>query len=240
MQHQDSPAPTPATAPQLAAIGARAAGLVDRQQRVGLGSGRAAEAFVRALGQRVRQEQLDIVGLPTSLRTEALAREVGIPLGNLEQIEALDIAVDGADEIDPSLNLVKGGGGNLLREKIIARLAERLVIVAGGEKLVDHLGQRFPLFVEVIAFAAPVIIRVLEKLGATVSVRRAANGGIFLTDNGNPLLHARFPAPGFPPDAAALDRQLHDTPGVVETGLFLHMAQTVIIAHADGRIEQRP
>lgn len=227
----------PATAQQLSAIATMAAAMVQHQHRVGLGSGRAAEAFVQALGKRVSEEGLCIVGVPTSLRTEQLARDVGISIGSLQDVVRLDIAVDGADEIDPSLNLMKGGGGNLLREKVIARQADRLVIVAGGEKIVDYLGQRFPVFVEVVAFAAPVVTRLLTGIGAAVTLRRAADGNVFLTDNGNPLLHAKFTAPRT--DLASVDALLHRTPGVIETGLFFNMASEALIAHADGRIEHR-
>jgi ribose 5-phosphate isomerase A len=224
---------------QLQHLGQQAALRITSGMRVGLGSGRAAEAFVRALGARIKHEHLEIIGIPTSRATEAVAREVGIPLGDLETVTALDIAVDGADEVDTHLQLIKGGGGHLLREKVIASMARQLIILVGFEKVVAHLGQVFPVFVEVVDFALPVVQRRLTALGATVSVRLNAAGAWHRTDNGNPLLHAQFPAPGYITDAVKLDAVLHTIPGVLETGLFINLTDTVMIANADGSISTR-
>lgn len=225
---------------QLDQVGRRAAELVTSGNRVGLGSGRAALAFVRALGQRVRHEHLSIVGLPTSLLTEKVARESGIPVQNLEEVEALDIAIDGADEVDPQMNLIKGGGGNLTREKVIESIARRLVIVVGQEKVVDQLGTNFPVFVEVIEFARPAVVRALKAMGGEVTQRRMPDGTPFLTDNHNPYLHVRFgPPPHHLADPAAIEKKLRTLPGVVETGLFIGMAHEVLIARFDGTIEHR-
>ena len=187
---------------------------------------------------------MSIVGIATSLLTEQVARDAGIPLATLEQIETLDIAVDGADEVDPHFNLIKGGGGNLAREKVTESIAKRLIIVVGEEKLVQQLGTSFPVFIECIDFAKPVILRKLSAMGASVIERKNPDGSPFLTDNGNPYLEAKFHTHGpgssaLIQDPAALDRTLHAIPGILDTGLFIHMADEILIAHATGQIEHR-
>jgi len=239
------PTPRKASPEQLEKLGEHAASLVKTGDRVGLGSGRAALAFVRALGRRVREENVGIIGVPTSVLTEQVAREAGIPLATLAQTDVLVIAIDGADEIDSHFNLIKGGGGNLAREKVVESIANRLIIVVGEEKIVQHLGTSFPIFIELIEFSLPVVIRRLQEMGASVTQRTNSDGTPFITDNGNPYLEARFHSPPSTggstliPDPAALDRQLHNIPGIVETGLFIHMADEILIAYADGRIEHR-
>ena len=171
---------------QLAAIGKLASELVNDGDRVGLGSGRAALSFVRELGVRV-EAGLNITGVPTSIATENLALELGIPLAKLDDVEEIDIAVDGADEVAPGLALSKGGGGNLLREKITESIAKRLVIVVGEEKVVPRLGTNFPVFMEVIEFGRAAITRRLVEMGASVTQRMAAESP-FLTDDGNPYI----------------------------------------------------
>ncbi|HVX86171.1 MAG TPA: ribose-5-phosphate isomerase RpiA [Phycisphaerae bacterium] len=225
-----------ATVEQLERLGQAASRRVEAGQRVGLGSGKAALAFVRALGERVRGEGLKIVGVPTSVLTERVAREAGIEVATLEEVAHLDIAIDGADEVDPALNVIKGGGGNLLREKVVESLAAHLIIVVGEEKLVETLGTKFPVFVEVVEFARPVLVRQISAMGATVTQRMAADGKAFLTDNGNPYLHCRFP-PGLLGDPAAVDTQLRALAGVVGTGLFVGMAAEAMVARFDGGIE---
>jgi len=226
-----------ATPDQLQHIGALAAALVNPGDRVGLGSGRAALAFVRALGKRVREENLRITSVSTSLLTEKVAVEAGITLSSLMQVDQLDIAVDGADEVDPDLNLIKGGGGNLTREKVVESIAKKLVIVVGQEKIVEHLGTYFPVSVEVIEFALPVVIRRIQAMGGIVEQRKNADGSIFLTDNNNPYLHVRFgPPPHHLANPAELDRVLRLIPGVVETGLFVGMASEAIVAQFDGTV----
>ena len=222
-------------------IGQAAAAIVKHGDRVGLGSGRAALAFVRALGKRVADEKLDVLGVATSLLTEKVARDLGIPLATLDQVAFIDLAVDGADEVDPYLNLLKGGGGNLTREKVVAAIAKRFVIVVGEEKIVPKLGTNLPVFVEVIEFALPVVARKLAALGAQVTQRKNPDGSPFLTDNANPYLHCAF-AGGRERslhDPAALEQVLRTLPGVVETGLFIAMAHEVLIARFDGTIERR-
>lgn len=228
-----------ATDRQLEHIGRIAAGRIKPGQIVGLGSGKAALAFVRALAERVRTEGLKINGVPTSELTASVARDGGIPLSTLDTVERIDIDVDGADEVTPQLNLLKGGGGNLLREKVIASISTTLIIVVGEEKLTPRLGERFPIFVEVVQFALPTVQRRLKAMGAvSADPRRDKNGGIFLTDNGNPLLHARFP-PDHPcmQNLAALDGAIHAIPGAVETGLFAGYASEAIVAMLDGSVE---
>jgi ribose 5-phosphate isomerase A len=226
---------------QLEKIGIVAAGLVRAGDRVGLGSGKAALAFVRALGVRVRTEGLKVTGVPTSLLTEQVARESGIPLATLAEVDALDVAIDGADEVDPEFNCIKGGGGNLAREKVIESIAKRFVLVVGEEKIVDKLGTSFPIFIEIIEFARHTVIRKLEAMGAKVAQRMNKDGSPFITDNGNPYLEPKFYRNGSTliDDPVALDGALHAIPGIVETGLFIGMADEVIVAYADGRIEHK-
>ncbi len=174
--------PNPATPEQLTQIGHAAAQLIEPGQTVGLGSGRASHAFVRALAARLAREKFSILGIPTSNSTEKLARELGIPLGSLETISTVDIAVDGADEVTPDFDLLKGGGGDLLREKVVASISRRFVIVVGHEKLVPCLGDKFPVFIEVVAFALPVVVRHLQTLGGQAAPRLTPDGKLFLTD----------------------------------------------------------
>lgn len=205
--------------------------------RVGLGSGRAARAFVTALGQRVRQEGLKITGVPTSEETAALARKEGVPLLSLAEAGTLDLAVDGADEVDPHLDLIKGYGHALVREKIVAASSRRLVILVGAEKLVQQLGARGRLPVEVIPFALPLCERRLVELGC-VPVPYRQGDNLFVTDNGNHILDCRI---GPLADPARLEMDLRAIPGIVGTGLFLGMAETVLVGdtHDWRLIEER-
>jgi ribose 5-phosphate isomerase A len=191
---------------------------------VGLGTGRAATGFVRALGQRVAAG-LDVRGVATSEATATLARELGIKLVTLEDVEALDIAVDGADEVDPRGDLIKGYGGALVREKIVAMAARRFVVLAGAEKLVPVLGSRGRLPLEVVPFAAGFCQRRLERLGYPAEVRQSA-GQPLTTDNGNLVLDCRV---GPIADPRGLDAALRAIPGVVGTGLFVGMGPTVLV-----------
>jgi ribose 5-phosphate isomerase A len=197
---------------------------------VGLGTGSTADLAVQHLGEMV-QKGLRITGVPTSLRTEQLARKVGIPLASLDDVEAIDVTIDGADEVDPRLDLIKGLGGALLREKVVASITRRQVIVVDPSKIVDRLGTRSPLPVEVLPFGAMVVKRRLAAKGLSADVRHK-EGKPFVTDNGNLVLDVRFehgiPAP------ATLERDLNNLPGVVENGLFLNMTWKVIVGNADG------
>ena len=208
---------------QLAALAGRALSFVRDDTAVGLGSGRAATAFVKALGERVAQG-LRIKGVPTSDATAALARSMGISLVGLEAGD-LDVDVDGADEVAPNLDLIKGWGGALVRERIVAMAARRRVILVDREKLVDHLGQRGRLPVEVIPFAKAFCQRRLTALGCRPTVR-LADGRPFVTDNWNLILDCAVDPID---DPRALERAIHAIPGVVDTGLFLDVADTVLV-----------
>ena len=201
---------------------------------VGLGSGSTAEYAVRLLGERV-QAGLKIRGIPTSQRTTELAQSVGIPLTTLEKFQEIDVTIDGADEIDPELQLIKGGGGALLREKIVASASKRMVVIADSSKWVQILG-KFPLPVEVIAFAEPLLSKKIAALGASVKLRQYAYGNPFVTDEGHHILDCHF---GEIPDPRALAHQLNAMPGVVEHGLFVDMATIALIGKGDDVVEFR-
>ncbi len=207
----------------LAALAGRALSFVRDDTLVGLGSGRAATAFVKALGERVAQG-LRIKGVPTSDATAALARSMGISLAGLEAGD-LDVDVDGADEVAPNLDLIKGWGGALVRERIVAMAARRRVILVDREKLVDHLGQRGRLPVEVIPFAKAFCQWRLAALGCGPTVR-LADCHPFVTDNWNVILDCAVDPID---DPRALERAIHAIPGVVDTGLFLDVADTVLV-----------
>lgn len=201
-----------------------AASLVEDGAIVGLGTGRAASMFVRALADRVH-DGLRVRGVPTSTSTERLARELSIPLASLDEVEAIDVDVDGADEVDPHMTLIKGHGGALVRERVVATLARRFVILVGEEKIVPYLGAHMAVPVEVVPFAVPAVRRGLEALGAAVELRRG-DEGTFVSDNGNPILDARFDRIA---DAAELERRIDEIPGVVDCGLFVGMADLVLV-----------
>lgn len=201
---------------------------------VGLGTGSTVDWAVKHLGERVKQG-LRIRGVPTSLRTEKLAREVGIPLVELDEVEEIDVTIDGADEVDPKLELIKGLGGALLREKIVASLTQRQIIVVDPSKLVDKLGTKSPLPVEVLPFGAKVVERRLVKLGMKPTLR-VKDGKPVVTDNGNLVLDVRF-ADGIGAPAK-LESELNNIPGVVENGLFLGITWRVVVGEADGKIRE--
>jgi len=204
--------------------GRAAAKLVRDGDVVGLGTGSTAYFAVVALGERVKAG-LKIRGIPTSVATEELARKLGIPLTTLDEHPAIDITIDGADEIDPRLNLIKGGGGALLREKVVASVTKKMVVVADSGKLVPALG-KFPLPVEIIPFARPVVESKLMSLGATPKLRLKADGQPYVTDNGNHILDASFGKIADPP---AMARSLSETAGVVEHGLFIGLASIALV-----------
>lgn len=192
---------------------------------VGLGTGTTSAYAVRALAERMR-DGLKIRGIPTSVKTQELATILNIPLTTLDETQQIDVTIDGADEFDPQLNLIKGGGGALLREKIIASASKQVVIIADSLKRVPMLG-KFPLPVEVIPFAQALIAKRITALGASVKVRLDSRGNTFITDEGHHLLDCSF---GQIPDPPALARTLSDMPGVVEHGLFIGMADVVLVA----------
>jgi ribose 5-phosphate isomerase A len=207
-----------------AALAAEAMRFVSSGQVIGLGTGQAATAFVRALGQRVGGG-LDVRGVPTSEATAAVARQLGIKLVTLDDVDAVDVAVDGADEVDPRADLIKGYGAALLRERVVASVARRFVILVGTEKLVPALGSRGRLPVEVVPFAAGACRRRLTALGYPADIR-LADGRPVITDNGNLLLDCRV---GPLTDSRAVETAVRAIPGVAATGLFLDMRPTVFV-----------
>src|SRR5262245_31047366 len=204
----------------------RALELVPNGSRIGLGSGRAAQAFIKALGERIRSGRLRVHGVPTSEETARLARQEGISLLTLAEAGILELTVDGADEVDPNLDLIKGYGRALVREKVVAASSRRLVILVGEEKLVPKLGTRGKLPVEVIPFALPLCERRLGELGCRPVPYVLRDGSLFVTDNGNHILDCQLDPI---PDARRLELDIRAIPGVVGTGLFLEMADTVLV-----------
>jgi ribose 5-phosphate isomerase A len=205
-----------------------AAELIERDMIVGLGTGRAAAMFVHALARRVR-DGLSVRGIPTSVKTAQLAEELAIPLTSLDEVRTIDIDVDGADEVDPDLNLIKGHGGALLRERVVASISKVFVVIVGTEKLVPHLGAKMSVPVEVVPFAVPVAREALRELGADVQLRIAEHAP-FVSDNGNHILDARFEDIG---DGGALERRIDEIPGVVDSGLFIGMADRALVHEGD-------
>jgi ribose 5-phosphate isomerase A len=199
---------------------------------LGLGTGSTAVHMLRVLAEALRDGRLrDVVGVPTSDAIGALAQQLGVPIATLDERPRLDLALDGADEIDPALNLIKGLGGALLREKIVETSADRFIVLADETKLVAQLGTRVPLPVEVVQFGLPLATRRLSELGGTPSLRRAADGSLFRTDEGNVILDCRFPGIA---DSAALNAAINAIPSVVEHGLFVGMATVALVVGAAG------
>ena len=212
-----------------------AVSLIENKMKVGLGTGSTATFAVLALGKRVR-EGLKVHGVPTSESTRKLAQQEGVPLLSFDDVERLDLCFDGADEADPQLNLTKGGGGALLREKVVAYASERFFCIVDDGKLVDRL-HAFPLPVEIVPFAVKVVERALVRLGAQATLRQR-DGKTYVTDNGLWILDCRFPPIEDPPTLA---RALSSIPGIAEHGLFCGMVHTMIAGTADGvRVIERP
>ncbi len=219
----------------------RATDYVEDGMRVGLGTGSTAAWLVRCLGEMVRKEGLKIKGVPTSTRTAMLAREVGIEVISLDEARWLDVTIDGADEFDGDLNLIKEGGGALLQEKIVATASDQMVVIADAGKEVENLGA-FPLPIEVIPFGWQTTQTLVEEtlismdvLGRTSSLRM--NGETpFMTDEGNHILDLHLKRIGNPRQLALV---LNQMPGVVENGLFIDICDSVIVGYGDGRVETR-
>jgi ribose 5-phosphate isomerase A len=213
------------------AAAVHAADLVASGMVVGLGTGSTTQFALERLGERVLAGELkDIVGIPSSVRTEEIARGLGIPLTDFEAHPAIDLTIDGADEVDPALNLIKGGGGALLREKVLAQATRRNVIIVDESKLAPRLGTRWALPVEVVPFAAATEKRYLESVGARVTLR-TRDGRPVATDQGNVLLDAAF---GPMDDPGGIAERLDRRAGIVEHGLFLGLAHDVIVAGREG------
>src|SRR6201988_5120530 len=203
-------------------------------QVVGLGTGSTATYFIKLLGEPVKNG-LRVRGIPTSVRSRELAESLGIPLTTLDECQEIAVTVDGADEGDPELRLIKGGGGALLREKIVASATKQMVVVADASKQVQRLG-KFPLPVEGIKFAQALVAKRISALGAAVQLRTGADGKPFVPDENNHILDCRF---GEIQDPVALARQLSDMPGVVEHGLFIGLASVVLLARGSEIVELR-
>jgi ribose 5-phosphate isomerase A len=218
------------------AAGREAVRLVEDGMRVGLGTGSTVHFSILRLAERIRKESLHVRCVPTSLDTEQKARALGIPLVGLDEVGELDLTIDGADEIDARFDMIKGGGGALLREKVVASISRREAIVVGANKLVTLLGTTFPLPVEVVPFALASVARALARLGCTPTPR-LESGKPRMTDNGNAILDCRFQR-GIQ-DAAELEKRIDAIPGVVESGLFVGLAHVLFIGREDGTCEVR-
>ena len=221
---------------------ARALEHVRDGMRLGLGTGSTAKHFVDLLGERVRAG-LNVIGVPTSEATRADAIRCGIPLTTLDDVDRLDLTVDGADEVDPSLNLIKGGGGALLREKIVAAASDRMIVIADDSKWVDVLG-RFPLPIEAVPFGLAATQRAISRafaqsgVSGQMVVRSDKDGHVFVTEGGHCIVDAHL---GTIKDAPLLAGLLSKIPGVVEHGLFIGLASMAILAGTAGiRIVARP
>jgi ribose 5-phosphate isomerase A len=220
---------------------ARALDYVQGGMKLGLGTGSTAKHFVELLGARVR-DGLDVVGVPTSETTRNDAIRCGIRLTTLDEIDRLDLTVDGADEVDPSLDLIKGGGGALLREKIVAAASDRMIVIADDSKWVETLG-RFPLPIEVVPFGLGATRRAIEKsfadcgISGQLVMRKGQDGHVFVTDGGHWIVDAHV---GRIPDAPRLAQSLRPIPGVVEHGLFIGLASVAMLAGSQGiRVVER-
>ena len=218
----------PADEASLEALGRYALRYVKPGQTLGLGTGHAASAFIRALGA----SGIRVRGVPTSKASDELARSVGIPIVTLAEAGKIDVDIDGADAVDPRLNMIKGYGGALVREKIVAASSRRFVVLVGYEKIVKWLGERGPLPVEVIPFGLSLVTAKIKAMGMTPQVREK-DGQKYITDNGNLILDCAVKKIANP---ARLDRELLAIPGVVGTGLFIAMADLVLVAQSSGKI----
>lgn len=216
-----------------------AAQMVDDGMVLGLGTGSTVYHVLKELSERIRKNDLDIMGVPTSTGTKTLAEKLGIPLTTLEETPDPDMDIDGADEVDQDLNLIKGGGGALVREKIVAKAAHLFVVVVDETKLSKTLGQKSPVPVETIPFALPVVAHEVTVIGGSSQIRRKKDGsGIFITDNGNFILDCTF---GPISDPAMLEGKLKSINGVVDSGIFSGMADLVIVGNEAGsRTIRRP
>lgn len=217
-------------------VGIQAASMVEYGMIVGLGTGSTAAFAIEELGRRVREEELSIIGVPTSFSASMLARQHGIKVRTLDDVDGIDIAIDGADEVDPAKNLIKGGGAAHTREKVIDYLAELFVVVVDESKLVQRLGETFPVPVEVIPMAVSPALRAFERLGGKPVVRLAEKkDGPVITDQGNFVVDVHIDPIE---DPAAMETTLNRIPGVVENGIFTSAADIVLVGLSDGEVRQ--
>jgi len=220
-------------------VGKAAAALVKSGTIVGLGTGSTTAYAIEYLGKRLQSGELkDIQGIPTSFQAEVLAKQYGIPLTTLDAVDHIDIAIDGADEVDPQKNLIKGGGAAHTREKIVDALAAQFVVVVDGNKLVDRLGSTFLLPVEVIPMAITPVMRAIEKLGGKPELRMGIKkAGPVITDQGNMVIDVKFDSIDNP---AELEKTLNNIPGVLENGLFVGVADLILVGEVkDGQATVR-
>ncbi|GMK41278.1 ribose-5-phosphate isomerase A [Paenibacillus sp. CCS19] len=207
----------------------KAVELIQNGMTVGLGTGSTAYWAIHRIAERIKEEGLQLKAVSSSKNSEELALQLGIPIIPFAEVESIDMTIDGADEVDRDNHLIKGGGGALLREKIIASNSKRFVVIVDESKLVKTLG-KFPLPIEIVPFAAELTIRRLEQLGCKPVIRKAEQS-TFVTDNGNWIVDCHFDEIASP---GALGDRIKTIPGVVEHGLFIQMAHTVVVGHADG------
>ncbi len=216
-------------------VGRIAANRVQSGSIVGLGTGSTTAYTIQFLGERLKSGELkDIQGIPTSFQAEVLAKQYGIPLTTLDATDHIDIAIDGADEVDPQKNLIKGGGAAHTREKIVDSLAEQFIVVVDSSKIVERLGSSFPVPVEVIPMAIAPVMRAIEKLGGKPELRMGVRkAGPVITDQGNMVVDVKFDNIS---DPAALEKTLNNIPGVLENGIFVGVTDLVLVGEIqDGK-----
>lgn len=214
------------------AVAREALSFVEDDMIIGLGTGSTTSYFIKLLGKKVMEEELEIYGIPTSHQSRLLAIEAGIPIATLDEVDAIDIAVDGADEVDPQLNLIKGRGAALTMEKIVEYRAGTFLVLVDESKLVERLGEKMPVPIEVIPAAWRAIAEELEVFNATAELRMAQKkDGPIITDNGNFILDAKFERIDDPLD---MEIELNTIPGVVENGIFADIADIVLVGTPEG------
>lgn len=216
-------------------VGLAAAARVQSGSIVGLGTGSTTAYTIQFLGDRLKSGELkDIIGIPTSFQAEVLAKQYGIPLTTLDAVDHIDIAIDGADEVDPQKNLIKGGGAAHTREKIVDYLADQFIVVVDSSKIVDQLGSSFPVPVEVIPMAIAPVMRAIEKLGGKPELRMGVKkAGPVITDQGNMVIDVKFDTIDNPSD---LEKTLNNIPGVLENGIFVGVTDLVLVGEVqDGQ-----
>ena len=220
-------------AKRVAAV--KAAALVENGMRVGLGTGSTTAFAIEELGRRIREEGLSILGTPTSSSASILARRHGVQVRPLDELGELDIALDGADEVDPRLDLIKGRGAAHTREKVVASEAARFVVLVDESKMVGRLGSRMPVPIEVVPMAAGSVSRHIRTLGGSPEIREGTRkDGPVVTDQGFWIIDATFETIV---DAATLNREIHAIPGVLEHGLFIGLATDVLVGASDGSVD---
>ena len=217
------------------AVGEHVASMIHSGMKLGLGTGSTAALAIEALGRRIKEEGLEVCGVPTSFASERLAREYGIPLSTLDITPVLDLAFDGADEVDPHLVVIKGRGAAQTREKIVAAAAKRFVVLVDESKMVERLGTKMPLPVEIVPMAAAPVMNVLRSLGAQPEIRMGMRkDGPVVSDQGLWIIDAMFDEIT---DPEHVNRVLLNTPGVLDHGLFIGMATDVLIGKSDGSVQ---